>query len=116
MTCRLPGAHRCDPKDGVPATVRADHPDASALYSNFKVGAQSIYRVDLKAGTIRWVEEHRAFAPVNTFCGGPCPATRWCHSAKFVPGSPRLIVATSTKPIDLAGSDFRKAWTCTRMS
>ena len=68
------------------------------IISNFKVGAQSIYRVDLKAGTIRWVEEHRAFAPVNTFCGGPCPATRWCHSAKFVPGSPRLIVATSTKP------------------
>lgn len=30
---------RCDPADGEPETVEADHPDAYVIYSNIKVGA-----------------------------------------------------------------------------
>ena len=59
------------------------------IMSNFRKGSQSVYKFDVRAKTIQWVEEHQMFAPVHL--------PRWCHSAKFVPGTSH-IVATSTLP------------------
>jgi hypothetical protein len=84
--------------EGVPTIVDLldwDPTRNRVVASNFNGGSQTEYVVDIKQGTIKWADEYRVFEPVISY--GKL-IYRWCHSAKFVPAKPTLVIATSVLP------------------
>ena len=60
--------------------------------SNFMDGSQSIYKIDIDKRTITHVDEFATF-PID---GATMP--KFCHSVKFVPSKPSLVIAVSVLP------------------
>lgn len=86
--------------EGVPTNVDLldwDPTRNRVVASNFKAGSQTEYVVDIKQGTIKWADEYHTFKPLIDG-GGNLIHNRWCHSAKFVPAKPTLVIATSVLP------------------
>ena len=61
--------------------------------SHYMDGAQSIYHITMDPPAITQVAEYRMFDPVKI--GGNKTKPRSCHSSKFVPGHPSLLIGTS---------------------
>lgn len=61
--------------------------------SHYLDGAQSIYHITVDPPAITQIAEYRMFEPIKL--GKNKTKPRSCHSSKFVPGHPHLLIGTS---------------------